>query len=214
MRWLSRFGGGRRGTPESWLRLYGGGRGGETTHTRAISPCRRSFGPLVSGDMEGELGPGRVLAGKYRIDGVLGRGGMGLVLQVTHLQLGEQLALKVLSSEGVATPELHARFLREAQAAVRLRGEHVARVSDVGVLPDGAPYMVMEYLRGTDLAGEIARRGVLHPGEAVDHVLQACEALAEAHAHGIVHRDVKPADMFFLHRPPPAPLASLFFLSV
>jgi len=134
---------------------------------------------------------------------------MGLVLQVTHLQLGEQLALKVLSPEGVATPELHARFLREAQAVVRLRGEHVARVSDVGVLPDGTPYMVMEYLRGLDLAAELERRGRLFPGEAVDYILQACEALAEAHATGVVHRDIKPANLFLTTRPDGTPLVKV-----
>jgi serine/threonine-protein kinase len=160
-------------------------------------------------NMEGEFGPGRVLLEKYRIDGVLGRGGMGLVLQVTHLQLGEPLALKVLSPEGVATPELHARFLREAQAVIRLRGEHVARVSDVGVLPDGGPYMVMEYLRGLDLAAELERRGRLSPGEAVDYILQACEALAEAHANGVIHRDIKPANLFLTSRPDGTPLVKV-----
>jgi serine/threonine-protein kinase len=159
--------------------------------------------------MEAAFGPGQVLLGKYRIESVLGRGGMGLVLRVTHLQLGEELALKVLSPEGVATPELHARFMREAQAVVRLRGEHVARVSDVGVLPDGTPYMVMEYLRGLDLSGELERRGRLFPGEAVDHVLQACEALAEAHANGVVHRDIKPANLFLTSRPDGTPLVKV-----
>src|ERR1043166_9062102 len=128
--------------------------------------------------------PGTVVLDKYRIDSVLGRGGMGVVLRATHLQLGEEVALKVMLSESVSAGA-HARFVREAQSVVRLRGEHVARVSDVGVLPDGAPYMVMEYLRGSDLAGELKRRGVLAPGEAVDYMLQAGEALAEAHAQGI-----------------------------
>jgi serine/threonine-protein kinase len=134
---------------------------------------------------------------------------MGLVLQVTHLQLGQELALKVLSLEGVATPELHARFMREAQAVIRLRGEHVARVSDVGALPDGTPYMVMEYLRGLDLGAELERRGRLFPGEAVDYILQACEALAEAHANGVVHRDIKPANLFLTTRPDGTPLVKV-----
>jgi serine/threonine-protein kinase len=147
-----------------------------------------------------------VLLGKYRVESVLGRGGMGVVLRVTHLHLGEELAIKVLMPEGAANPDSSSRFLQEAQAVVRLRGEHVARVTDIGLLPEGLPYMVMEYLQGTDLAGELRRRGTLVPGELVDYALQACEALAEAHAHGIVHRDIKPANLFLTARPDGTPL--------
>src|SRR5215813_13149544 len=143
---------------------------------------------------------GTILLGKYRVDSVLGRGGMGIVLKVTHLQLGEELALKMLRAESAHSPEVTARFLREAQSAVRLRGEHVTRVSDVGMLPEGAPFIVMEYLRGGDLSAELGRRGMLPPGEVVDYVLQACEALAEAHALGIVHRDIKPSNLFLTYR--------------
>lgn len=160
--------------------------------------------------MEGLFSPGTVLLGKYRIESVLGRGGMGMVVRVTHLHLGEDLALKILSPEAAAGgPDAHARFLREAQASVRLRGEHVTRVSDVGVLPEGAPYIAMEYLRGVDLSGELARRGTLSPGDTVDYVLQACEALAEAHALGIVHRDIKPSNLFLTSRPDGTPLVKV-----
>jgi serine/threonine-protein kinase len=131
---------------------------------------------------------------------------MAVVLKVTHVQLDEELAVKVLLPERATNEDVAARFVREAQAVVRLRGEHVARVSDVGVLPGGLPCMVMEYLRGIDLCGEIARRGVLPPGEAVDYVLQACEALGEAHAQRIVHRDIKPANLFLTARPDGSPL--------
>jgi len=134
---------------------------------------------------------------------------MGVVLKVTHLHLGEELALKLLSPEVATTPDVTARFLREAQSAVRLRGEHVARVFDVGILPDRVPYMVMEYLRGVDLAGELDRRKLLFPGEAVDYVLQASEALAEAHANGIVHRDIKSANLFLTSRPDGTPLVKV-----
>src|ERR1044071_3735116 len=96
--------------------------------------------------MEVAFRPGEVLLGKYRVDGILGRGGMAMVLRVTHVQLGEELAIKLLLPEAAAQPEVAGRFLREAQAVVRLRGEHVARVSDVGILPQGMPYIVMEYL--------------------------------------------------------------------
>jgi serine/threonine-protein kinase len=159
--------------------------------------------------MEGGFRPGTVLLEKYRVEGELGRGGMGVVLRVTHLHLGEELAVKILLPEAGGGPDVHARFLREAQSAVRLRGEHVARVGDVGVFPGGAPYMVMEYLRGGDLSGELARRGLLPPGEVVDYVLQACEALAEAHALGIVHRDIKPGNLFLTRRPDGSPLVKV-----
>jgi serine/threonine-protein kinase len=149
---------------------------------------------------------GTVLLGKYRVESVLGRGGMAVVLKVVHVHLEEELAVKVLLPERAVSDDVTARFLREAQFAARLRGEHVARVSDVGVLPDGLPFMVMEYLRGIDLCGEIARRGILSPGQAVDYLLQACEALAEAHALGIVHRDIKPANLFLTARPDGSPL--------
>jgi serine/threonine-protein kinase len=155
--------------------------------------------------MQWSYPPGTVLLDKYRVESVIGRGGMAIVLRATHLQLGEEVALKILSPT-VATPDVIARFLREAQALVRLRGEHVARVFDVGRLPDGAPYTVMEYLRGVDLAGELSRCGALAPGLAVDYVLQACEALAEAHARGVVHRDIKPSNLFLTARPDGTPL--------
>jgi eukaryotic-like serine/threonine-protein kinase len=161
--------------------------------------------------MERALGPGSILLGKYRVESVIGQGGMGLVLKVSHLELGEDLAVKVLLPEAAANPEVKGRFLREARSAARLRGEHVARVTDVGVLPDpiGLPFMLMEYLRGLDLSDEIARRITFPPGEAVDYVLQACEALAEAHAQGIVHRDIKPANLFLTSRPDGTPLVKV-----
>ena len=149
--------------------------------------------------------PGTILLGKYRVESVVGRGGMGEVLRVTHVQLGEELALKLLLPDAASNPELTARFLREAQSVVRLRGEHVARVSDIGLLPDGVPYIAMEYLHGVDLATELDRRS-LAPGEVVDYLLQACEALAEAHANDIVHRDIKPSNLFLTTRPDGTPL--------
>jgi serine/threonine-protein kinase len=139
--------------------------------------------------------PGDVLMGKYRVDRVLGSGGMGAVLAATHLALGHTVALKVMLP-GVASDVQHQRFLREARASLRLRSEHVARVLDVGTMENAAPYMLMELLEGRDLMAEIKERGVLGVAEAVDYVLQACHAVAEAHAAGIVHRDIKPANVF------------------
>ncbi len=139
---------------------------------------------------------GDVLAGKYRIDKVLGSGGMGAVVAAHHIQLEDKVALKFLLPEALSKPEAVARFQREARAAVRIKSEHVARVSDVGQLENGAPYMVMEYLEGGDLEQMLTRSGTLPPEQAVDFVLQAGEAIAEAHTLGIVHRDLKPANLF------------------
>jgi serine/threonine-protein kinase len=152
-----------------------------------------------------EVYAGQILGGKYRVDRVLGAGGMGMVVLATHLQLDERIAIKFLLPEALANAEAVARFGREAKAAVKIRGEHVARVIDVGTFESGAPYMVMEYLEGQDLSGLIRDKGALPPTDAVDAVLQACEALAEAHALGIVHRDLKPANLFMTRRPDGTP---------
>ena len=146
--------------------------------------------------MSDEVREGDILAGKFRIERVLGQGGMGVVVAATHLQLDERVALKFLLPEALQNPEAVARFAREARAAVKIKSEHVARVSDVGTLESGSPYLVMEYLEGQDLAAFVASRGALPIYDAVEFVLQACEALAEAHALGIVHRDLKPANLF------------------
>jgi serine/threonine-protein kinase len=142
---------------------------------------------------------GTILDGKFRIDGVLGNGGMAVVLAATHLQLEQRVAIKLLLPECAENPEVVARFLVEGRAASKIRSEHVVRVIDVGV--DGErPYLVMEYLDGVDLNALIARDGPLPSALAVDYLLQACEAIAEAHVSGIVHRDLKPANLFLTHR--------------
>ena len=139
---------------------------------------------------------GQVIDEKYRIERLLGRGGIGIVAKAQHLVLNHPVALKVLRNE-LAQEQRHvARFLREARAAVRLESEHVARVLDVGTLEDGAPYMVMEYLEGEDLARRLDRSGPLTPEQVAGFLIEACDGLAEAHAAGIVHRDVKPANLF------------------
>src|SRR5271167_356320 len=104
---------------------------------------------------------GDVIAGKYRVERVLGAGGMGVVVAAHHIQLDEKVALKFLLPEALANPEAIARFVREARAAVKIKSEHVARVSDVGQLENGSPYMVMEYLEGGDLDGWLKQRGAL-----------------------------------------------------
>lgn len=126
---------------------------------------------------------------------------MGVVLAATHLELLEPRALKFLSEAALEDAESVERFLREARAASRLKSEHVTRVYDVGRLPTGMPFMVMEYLEGTDLGAMLKAGGRLSISVAVDYVLQAMEGLAEAHAMGIVHRDLKPANLFLTFRP-------------
>ncbi len=141
---------------------------------------------------------GDVLAGKYRVERVLGSGGMGYVVAARHLQLDQLVAMKFLRGGGSVNDDTEAtgRFLREAKAVVRLRDEHVAKVFDVGTLESGEPYIVMEYLDGCDLSALAKQRGPIPASEAVEYVMQACEALAEAHSIGIVHRDVKLANLF------------------
>jgi eukaryotic-like serine/threonine-protein kinase len=145
--------------------------------------------------------PGTILVGKYRVERLLGEGGMGWVVVATHLQLEQKVALKFMHTVHAADhPDAVGRFLREARAAARVQSEHVARVSDVGTLENGAPYLVMEYLEGQDLEHLLAARGALPVATAIDYVVQACEGLAEAHAAGIVHRDLKPANLFLARR--------------
>lgn len=143
-----------------------------------------------------ETAPGTLLAGKYRVERTLGIGGMGVVVEATHEVLHEKVAVKFLLSELASNPQLTARFLREAQAAVRIKSPHVARVIDVGTLESGSPYMVMEYLEGRDLGAILASEGPLTPRAAATFVLQACEAIASAHQAGVVHRDLKPPNLF------------------
>ena len=153
-------------------------------------------GPELAGDVR----EGDILAGKYRVERVLGAGGMGVVLAARHLQLETRVAIKLLLPSMLGSEEAVARFAREARAAVRITSEHVARVFDVGTLDSGAPYIVMEFLEGEDLAALVRRRGALDVEQAVDFVLQACIAVAEAHGLGIVHRDLKPANLFCVRR--------------
>jgi predicted Ser/Thr protein kinase len=142
------------------------------------------------------LAPGDMVDGRYRIECYLGGGGMASVYRATHVVLEQSVAIKVVSPQIRELPGMAQRFLREARAATQLKSEHVARVSDVGTMADGAPYMVMEYLDGRDLDAMVESGEEVSVEDAVDYVLQACEALAEVHGLGIVHRDLKPANLF------------------
>jgi serine/threonine protein kinase len=139
---------------------------------------------------------GDVIAGKYALGNVIGEGGMGVVYEATHTRLHQRLAIKVLRPDVPDFKVVLERFEREARATAQLRTIHAARVIDVDTLPDGLPYMVMEFLEGADLDAELRKTGPMAVEEAIDIVLQVAEAMAEAHALGIVHRDLKPSNMF------------------
>lgn len=154
--------------------------------------------------LEGKLSlePGEVIGGKYLVERLIGRGGMGVVFQARHLLLEERVALKVVAPvEGARHAASVSRLLREARAASSLRSPRTVRVRDVDRLTDGTPYIVMEHLVGSDLAAVLSTEGRQPVERAVRWVLDACEALAEAHARGIVHRDIKPSNLFLESRP-------------
>ena len=142
---------------------------------------------------------GSVVGGRFRVEALLGQGGMGYVVAATHLELGHRVALKFMRLDMATSAPLVERFLREARSVVKLRTEHVCRVLDVARSDDGAPYIVMEMLDGVDLSRVVAQKP-LAMTIAVEYVLQACVALAEAHATGLVHRDLKPANLFVTRR--------------
>ncbi|HVY48021.1 MAG TPA: serine/threonine-protein kinase, partial [Minicystis sp.] len=145
------------------------------------------------------LAPGTIVGGKYRIERPLGRGGMGSVHLATHVGLETQVAVKVLHG-GDTTDEVLARFRREGVVVAKLDSEHVVRVTDTGWIDARTPYLVMELLEGRDLQDEIDARGKLPVAEAVDLVLEACIGVAVAHAAGLVHRDLKPGNLFLARR--------------
>ena len=150
--------------------------------------------------MELPIVVGQVVAQKYRVDRFIGQGGMGVVVAGFHLELDQPVAIKFLISESGLESEGAERFRREARAAAKIHSEHVARVFDIGLLDERVPYMVMELLHGNDLEHELERRGALPAAEAVGYVLQAIDAVAEAHSAGIVHRDLKPTNLFLAQR--------------
>ena len=149
---------------------------------------------------EGVPTTGDVIAGKYRVERELGRGGMGVVLAAEHLQLRERVAVKMMLPHVAVDPIAVRRFIREGRSVVRIKSEHVARVLDVAATDAGVPFLVMEYLEGADLGAVLEKHGPLEVRTAVDYVLQALGAISEAHALGIVHRDLKPQNLFLTSR--------------
>jgi serine/threonine protein kinase len=141
--------------------------------------------------------PGEILAEKYQVERALGQGGMGIVVAARHLELDQTVAIKFLVRD--APPNAVERFMREAKAAALVKSEHVCRVLDVGKLASGEPYIVMEYLEGSDLADKLEAEGPQPFTDVIGWVIQACDALSSAHSQGIVHRDLKPANLFLQH---------------
>jgi eukaryotic-like serine/threonine-protein kinase len=152
--------------------------------------------PAELAEIEAFVGVGDLLSGKYRIERVLGVGGMGAVVAAHHEQLRERVAIKFLLSRTGRMERLAARFLQEARTASKLKSSHVARVFDIDSRADGTPFIVMEYLDGETLAARFRRDRELSAASIVDDLLEACVAVAEAHDLGIVHRDLKPANLF------------------
>ncbi len=152
---------------------------------------------------------GQIVNGKYRIERQIGRGGMGVVLAATHLQLEHLVAIKVMRRDLVLDDRALDRLLAEARAAARIRSEHVARVLDVGTLENGSPFIVMEYLEGENLADLLDREGALEVEQAASFLLQCCLALAEVHVAEMVHRDLKPGNLFIARLPDGAPVVKI-----
>src|SRR5262245_42967833 len=142
--------------------------------------------------IDGVLPNGAEIDGRYVIEDVIAWGGLGVVYRAAQSVLGIEVALKTMRRELAADRNSYARFVREARNCAKLKSRHVTRVFDFGRLPSGEPYLVMELLRGHDLAGLLARDGPQSNERTIEILLQACDALGEAHSAGIVHRDLKP----------------------
>jgi serine/threonine-protein kinase len=156
--------------------------------------------PKLGGELGLRVAPvvaiGSLIDGRYRVESVLGRGGMGLVVAAREEPDGRRVAVKLLSRDPGDSPAYIRRALREAQAAGALRSEHATHVLRVGQLDSGLPYIVMELLEGQDFERLLAERGSLPLHEVATYLVQACDAIVEAHSHGIVHRDLKPSNLF------------------
>jgi serine/threonine protein kinase len=156
--------------------------------SESIPPPPGSTSPLAF--------PGAILAGRYRLEEIVGHGGMGAVWRATHTGLGEPVAVKLVSAHFVRSTEALRRFDTEAKSAARLRSRHVPQVFDNGVLDDGTPFLVMELLHGESLAARVNRLGPTPLPETVSILEQCCRALSRAHSLGITHRDIKPENVY------------------
>jgi eukaryotic-like serine/threonine-protein kinase len=148
---------------------------------------------LASGDT---ITCGAVIAEKYRIEELIGTGGMGSVWTAIHLGLGERVAIKFIATASAQSKDVRQRFNTEAKAAAKLKSRFVVRVYDNGELPDGSPYIVMEHLEGVSLGKHVKEHGPMPLEQAVSVAAQVGRALARAHRLGIIHRDIKPDNIF------------------
>jgi serine/threonine protein kinase len=139
---------------------------------------------------------GQIISGQYRIEQVLGQGGMGTVYRGTQLSVGRPVAIKVINADALNNEQLRTRFAREAQALSRLTHPNTVRLFDYGMTEQQQPFMVMELLQGNDVSTEIERHGPMPQNKALRVTLQVLRALQEAHAQGMTHRDLKPSNIF------------------
>ena len=165
-----------------------------------MPPPSDSAPPTQSSERDEALGAGSLVDGKYRIEREIGSGGMGQVFAAVHVELGHTVAIKALHESTAHDTDAARRFVREGRAAAQLKSDHAVRINDVGRLSSGRPYLVMEYLEGEDL-DRLRARHVLAVEDVVDYTLQALSALAEAHDVGLVHRDIKPQNLFLARLP-------------
>ncbi|MDQ2856674.1 MAG: serine/threonine protein kinase [Acidobacteriota bacterium] len=140
------------------------------------------------------------IAGRFRIEGEIGRGGMGTVYRATHLGLQRSVAVKIIKSEYADDADVADRFMREARTMAKLRHRHAAMIFDAGNLPDGRHFIIMEFIEGVTLSEALAREARFSPERAVNIAIQVCEVLEEAHQLGIIHRDLKPANIMLNER--------------
>ena len=166
----------------------GRGSAAAVPETRSGTPHPR---PLV-----GTLAVGDLIGSKYRVDALLGSGGMGTVLRGTHLALDRPVAIKVMHAELLVGTDAARRFSREARAAAAIESPHAVRIIDIDRLPGGVPYMVMEYLEGRDLHRILTDDGPLSGARVIEYLVQATDAISEAHGRGVIHRDIKPHNLF------------------
>lgn len=153
--------------------------------------------------------PGTVLAGKLRVERLIGQGAMGVVYEATDITLRRRVAVKLVHPDFVGDAEKRLRFGREAYAVARLQSQHVTHVLEINELDDGTPYLVMELLEGKTLDQIIDREGPAAVDVALDWILQALDAVAEAHRIELVHRDLKPANLYLARRANRAPLVKV-----
>lgn len=144
------------------------------------------------------ISQGEIIAGRYRVERIVAEGGMGIIVAAKHIELEENVAIKFLRDEFAQKPEIVGRFAREAKAAAKIKSTYTATVHDVGISEDRGPFIVMEYLEGEDLEVVLQSDGRIPYARAAEYIMQAGEALAAAHAAGIIHRDVKPANLFLV----------------